>query len=478
MKIWEIYMKKLLLILGIIVSSIGCSNNTSTTLDPNNPIHLTVWHYYNGASQAAFDDLCQEFNNTVGKEEGIVVEGYSQGSISDLESAINASCNKEVGAEELPNIFSTYVDTAYSIQDKTELVDLKDYFSDDELSEYVDSFVQEGYINNDDHLYLFPIAKSTEIFMINKTDFEEFANAYNISYKDLSTIEGIIDVSEKYYEYSNGKAFYGRDSMSNYFIIGMKQLGTEIFEVDETGNVTLNIDKDKIKKLWECYYVPYVKGYFTSLGKFRSDDVKTGDILAYTGSSSSAVYFPDTVENGSESKNIEYVILPAPTFKDGTNAVVQQGAGMVVTKKSEKESYASCVFLKWFTEAKNNIYFSSESAYLPVKKDAFNTDTFYSVINENDLDIQQKTEDVIEYVIEDGSLLTSGYTTKPFKNGADARKVLDSSLSDQAIADKEEIDALVESGKDREEVLKSYTSDASFEKWYEQFSQTLNEKIK
>lgn len=105
-------MKKLLLILGIMISSIGCSNASSITLDPNNPIHLTVWHYYNGASQAAFDDLCQQFNTTIGKEEGIVVEGYSQGSISDLENAIIASCNKEVGADELPNIFSTYADTA------------------------------------------------------------------------------------------------------------------------------------------------------------------------------------------------------------------------------------------------------------------------------------------------------------------------------------------------------------------------------
>ncbi len=468
-------MKKLFIVLGILISSIGCTKTSTISLDPNNPIHLTIWHYYNGASQAAFDDLCQQFNNTVGKEQGIVVEGYSQGSISDLESAVLASCNKEVGAKELPNIFSTYVDTAYSIQKNTELVNLKEYFSDDELNEYVDSFIQEGYINNNDELYLFPIAKSTEIFMINKTDFEPFADTYHLSYNDLNTIEGIIHVSEKYYEYSNGKAFYGRDSMSNYFIIGMKQLGIEIFEVDDAGNVTLNIDKDKIKKLWECYYVPYVKGYFTSLGKFRSDDVKTGDILAYTGSSSSAVYFPDTVENNDTSKSIEYVILPAPTFENGTNDVVQQGAGMVVTKKSEKESYASCIFLKWFTESENNIYFSSESAYLPVKKEAFNTDTFYSVINNNDLAVQQKTEDVIEYIIEDGSLLKNGYTTKPFENGADARKVLDSSLSDQAISDKAEIDALIESGKDRNEVLQNYISDESFEKWYSQFSQTLKD---
>ncbi|MEI3139617.1 MAG: hypothetical protein V8T31_08890 [Lachnospiraceae bacterium] len=32
-------------------------------LDPENPVTLTIWHYYNGAYQAAFDKLVEEFNN-------------------------------------------------------------------------------------------------------------------------------------------------------------------------------------------------------------------------------------------------------------------------------------------------------------------------------------------------------------------------------------------------------------------------------
>ena len=43
--------------------------------------------------------------------------------------------------------------------------------------------------------------------------------------------------------------------------------------------------------MWDELYVPYVKGYYANLGKFRSDDEKTGDILAYVGSSAGAVYF-------------------------------------------------------------------------------------------------------------------------------------------------------------------------------------------
>ena len=67
------------------------NTKSSSILDPDNPVSLTVWHYYNGAQQAAFDELVSEFNGTTGKDLGIYVEGYSQGSISDLEKAVSDS---------------------------------------------------------------------------------------------------------------------------------------------------------------------------------------------------------------------------------------------------------------------------------------------------------------------------------------------------------------------------------------------------
>lgn len=92
--------------------------------------------------------------------------------------------------------------------------------------------------------------------------------------------------------------------MSNYFLVGMKQLGQDLYTLDNN-KVTLHLDKDKLRKLWDNYYLPYVKGYFDASGKFRSDDVKTGDLLCYTGSSVSAPYFPDNVEVNGTSTPIE-----------------------------------------------------------------------------------------------------------------------------------------------------------------------------
>ena len=48
------------------------------------------------------------------------------------------------------------------------------------------------------------------------------------------------------------------------------QLGTEIFKV-ENQQVTLQVDKAVMKRIWDTWYVPYVKGYFSAYGRFRSE---------------------------------------------------------------------------------------------------------------------------------------------------------------------------------------------------------------
>ena len=77
----------------------GCGKKNP--LDPDDPVSLTVWHYYNGSQQAAFDTLVESFNETVGQEKGIYVQSYSQGSVSDLETAVRDSISGKVGADEI-----------------------------------------------------------------------------------------------------------------------------------------------------------------------------------------------------------------------------------------------------------------------------------------------------------------------------------------------------------------------------------------
>ena len=92
------------LVLGAALLS-GCTKTVSQVkTDPENPTVIELWHYYNGPQKTAFDSLVTEFNETVGVEQGIVVEASSQGSISELIKKVLDAANKKVGAEEIPQI--------------------------------------------------------------------------------------------------------------------------------------------------------------------------------------------------------------------------------------------------------------------------------------------------------------------------------------------------------------------------------------
>ncbi len=462
-----------------LVLTAGCGSKDP--LNPKEPVSLTVWHYYNGSQQTAFDALVEEFNDTVGREKGIYIQSYSQGSVSDLESAVRDAISGKVGAETMPDIFSSYADTAYEVEQEGALADLSAYLSKEELDLYVDSYIEEGRIASDGTLRIFPTAKSTEIMLVNKTDWEPFAAATGAALEDLKTIEGVAATAKAYYEWTDaltpdvpgdGRAFYGRDAMANYFIIGMQQLGTELFQV-ENGELTLNTPKEELYRLWENYYVPTVKGYFGAYGKFRSDDVKTGDILAYTGSTSSAMYFPDQVERDSGSYAIEYVVMAAPMFEGGQSYAVQQGAGMVVSKSDERREYAAVEFLKWFTQAENNLQFGSASGYLPVRKEASSVEKLDKMIAEKGLSVAPKTYDCLSAIFSQMDEMTL-YTNKSFKNGSAARKVLEYNLSDRAAADRAAVAEAVAGGVGPEEAAAPYVTREAFEEWYNVFCDALN----
>lgn len=460
----------------------GCGDKSP--LDPGNPVSLTIWHYYNGSQQAAFDSLVEEFNDTVGREKGIYIQSYSQGSVSDLEAAVRDSVAGKVGAEEMPDIFSSYADTAYEVEQAGALADLSSYLNQEDLDKYVDSYIEEGRIAADGTLRIFPTAKSTEIMMINKTDWEPFAEATGTSLEDLETMEGVTAAAQAYYEWTDsqtpdipgdGRAFYGRDAVANYFIIGLRQLGVEIFHV-ENGEVELNVPKEELRRLWENYYIPMVKGYFAAYGSFRSDDVKTGDLLAYTGSTASAMYFPGQVEQEDGSYAIDYIAMPAPMFQGGEPYAVQQGAGMVVSKSDETHEYAAVEFLKWFTEAENNLQFCCVAGYLPVRKDANSVEKLDQVIAEQQMEVAPKTYDCLATIFGEMDSITL-YTNKSFQNGYAARKVLEYNLADRAARDRAAVTAAMEAGKSLEEASASYVTEEAFEEWYDSFCSALKSAV-
>lgn len=465
--------------LSLVLFLTGCSKTNSDNLDAKDPVTITIWHYYNGNQLESFNRLVKNFNDTIGKEKGIIVQASSQGSVNDLESNVLDAINGKVGAAKVPNIFSAYADTAYKVNELDYVANINEYFTEEELDEYIDGYIEEGYFQ--DELKIFPIAKSTEVFMMNKTDWDKFASATGADIQSLSTFEGITEIAKQYYEWTDsltseendGKAFFGRDAVANLFFVGFKQHGKEIFSI-KNDVVTLDFDREIVKKIWDNFYVPYIKGYFSSSGRFRSDDIKTGNIISYIGSSSGATFFPtEVILNDDDSYVIENSVLEVPIFANQNKVAVQQGAGMVVTKASKKEELASVEFLKWFTQLDQNIDFSISSGYLPVKEKANNMEVIESHVLSDIVEIDHVIKTAINTV--NTSLM---YTPKAFDKGTDARSVLEYSLTDKAKEDRETILNLLANGLSYDEAIAKYDNDSNFEKWYEKTKSELEALIK
>lgn len=472
---------KIIICLAVFILLLSGCGKDQVKLDPKNPVTITIWHYYNGPQQIAFDEMLSEFNNTQGKEQGIYVQGKGQGDVTQLEEAVRASINNQVGSEAVPNIFSSYADTAYDIDQQGYLADISQYLTAEELSEYVDSYIEEGRIGENGELRIFPTAKSSEIFMMNKTEWDLFAADTGVELELLSTKEGIAEAAKAYYEWTDaqtpdipndGKSFYGRDAVANLFISGSRQLGVELFEVNNR-EVTFNIERDVMRQLWDFYYANYIKGYFSAYGRFRSDDLKIGEIVAFTGSTTSSMYFPDAIETeDGTTYPIDYLVLTDPIFENGEKYMLQQGAGMVVAKGTPQEEYASVQFLKWFTEKDNNLDFALRASYLPVKKEAYDVNELNRIIEENGIELSAKTYDTFSIVFDNMQDYTL-YTNKAFQGGSDARKILEYHLSDKAAADREAVRALLEEGMTLEEACKEFLTEEAFEVWLLDFTNEL-----
>ncbi len=478
----KILMALTALLAAAALSSCGTEKTADDILDKDNPITITIWHYYNGVQLISFDEAVSEFNETVGMEKGIIVEAYSKNSISELSDGVIASLNKDASAEEPPDIFTAYAETAYTVDQMGQLADMKPYFTDEEIGEYVDEYINEGKLSGDDSIKIFPTAKSTEVMMLNVTDWEAFAAETGATTDDLKTWEGVADTAEKYYNYTDaltpdvpndGKAFFGRDSVANYMSVGAAQLGTEFITVDDNNHAVLNIDKDVTKKLWENYYVPYVKGYYTAQGRYRSDDAKTGAIIALVCSTTGATYYPTEVTiNDDYTYPIENIVLPVPNFEGTDPYIVQQGAGMSVIKSDKKSEYASSVFLKWFTEEERNIQFSINSGYLPVKKSANNLEKIHEISQSSENQMSDTLMSTIDLAADEINSYKL-YTTKPFEKSTDVRDFLESGIQSSASEDYAEICERIQNGEERETVLAEYVSDSAFDKWFEDFKASL-----
>jgi len=360
-------MKKIVYLLLVFVMSAVCLSGCSAKSKPDadNPITLTMWHVYGSQTKSPLNDAIDEFNDTVGRENGVTINVVSVTSSSAIDKALSASANGEPGAESLPDIFTAYPRVA-EIVGEDKLLCWNDYFSAEELSNFRAEFISEGYFS--DKLLMLPIAKSSEALFLNKTLFDRFGAETGVSVDKLKSFEGFFETANIYYDWSGGQNFTQINDFYNYVYIGMKAYGSEFIK-----DGRLNLNDEAFEKVWYPLSKAAIYGGICLDDGYAASRWKTVEIISNIGSTADILYQPEMVfypDNTTE--NITAFSLPYPVFIEEKPSAVHRGGGLFTVKsEDERKNYGAYIFARWLTDKENNLKFVTSAGYLPVTDGAF-----------------------------------------------------------------------------------------------------------
>ncbi|MDR1730608.1 MAG: extracellular solute-binding protein [Synergistaceae bacterium] len=347
---------------------------------PSDPVVLTMWHNPGSQARHALSEVAEEFNRTLGREKGITLLVTSIGTSRVLHEKLELIANRDPGAPEPPDIAIAYPKTAILLARKNRLADLAPHFTGKELAAYVPRFLEEGRILNGG-LYVFPVNKSTEGLIVNRTLFDPFAEATGARIEDLATTEGLLRLAREYHRWTDdrtptpgdGQMFFMFDSLFNFAQTAFQQLGEDFFAPSKDGKVIgkINVDSPIFRKVWDAAYEPAVRGWAAIYEGYGTDLTKTGDLVCWTSSTAGITFLPTSmIYSDNTSVPVTFDLLPCPVFEGGRKTAIQRAGGFCLLKSTPEREKAAVIFLKWLTAPENNLNYLRDTGYLPVTAEA------------------------------------------------------------------------------------------------------------
>ena len=335
-------------------------------LDPEAPVTLTLWHVFGEQADAPMNRLVEEFNATVGQEQGILIKVTNVTNTSSIREQLLEALSDKPDAPEVPDLCTLHANVAVDIG-LDHLLDWNSCFDEETLSGYVPEFLADGTI--DGKLAVFPLSKSTYALFVNGTRFSQFSADTGVTLADLASWEGFFAAAEAYHEWSGGSPFCAFDYLIRHVEFDrMSKAGD--FSYTESG--WYDTADPVLRASWLQFALPLVKGQISVADLYASTHVAAGEALSGIGSTAGIAYYGDTVtypDNTSEPMNL--TVLPLPKTGEGEQFMPMSGVGLCATRSTEQKAAAAAIFTRWLTEGARNLDFVVETGYMPVSNGAF-----------------------------------------------------------------------------------------------------------
>lgn len=361
-----------LFLIGIVA---GCSHfnvNQIRTENNNKKIEVEFWYGLSGYPSELMKGYIDEFNNS---QDIYYVIGVEQSSHEETFKALKSSiARKRVPAVVLlGNQHLNYL-ASKGVMDK-----LNDFKQDDELQDFIESYMEQNRIKED--IMGIPMYGTTSVLYYRRDFFEE----HNIKPVDLLTWEAVSEVANKLTQKNNGEILvYGWEIMygAQNLIDGAISNGGN-FLSEDGGEVIINSQewieaweffRELVhdKKLIKVHYGGDITG-----NRFANiDDIMQGRTAGYMGSCGDRGELDPSV--------IGTYLLPTWENKlDNPRGVVNLYSLSIPIYVDQSVRNGSVAWISFLTSEEKSLDWLTNTGFLPVRKSSMDEDAFYSRVLEN-----------------------------------------------------------------------------------------------
>ena len=357
---------------------------------PTDEIVVSFWHVYGQEKAALLDNYILEFEALY---PNVTINAESQGGYDELRNKTILA----ITSNDTPTMLVGYPDHVAGYLNGNAVIPLDDFILDEtfgiDLSDFIDSYIEENRQYQGGYMYSMPYSKSTEMVVINKTIFEanevaltaagvELRTDAPYTWAELDILAGIlVGDGPNQCEY-----LINFDSAANFFINSVRQWGGgytnsagEILVDDPNTLAMLEYVQDRFET--KTFAIPLAWDV-----DYGSANFLAGDSCMTVGSTAGISY------NVPKEQQFEIAVAPVPQYDLTNMSAVQQGPNVAIMEDTtDAERLAAWLFITYITNAENTAKWSMLTGYLPVRYSGYESAIYQTFLTDPDLDYQYES---------------------------------------------------------------------------------------
>ena len=353
------------LLIGAVLFAGGASESGKTTVE--------IWHSNAGIAGNAFEEIVDEFNNTIGEEKGIVIEPIYQGAANDVLTKVKAAATADRSS--LPDIAQL---------DATACLDMKnaDYLILPQDINLDTSYIMPSAIEalmSDRGLLGIPFNASSLLFFYNKTLFDSLSLDPPETLADFAEIAPLLGEKD-----SNGKitryAFAGVPATYELGTFIGAQTGLSYFVDMQNGHMgtpekVLLEDEGTFRNFLVHWKNLYDTGWVNNITSGISTEFAAGRTATMLSSSSDIA---SVIKNVGGRFEVGTAFVPK-TDENATGGVNIGGGSFFIFTPSD----AVRTVLEYFISENVQLKWAEETGYMPINTDLYDNPDYLSFLSEN-----------------------------------------------------------------------------------------------